>query len=807
MKNFIKSIFFYPVITLIIIMIGLFATYKYIIYNTTKTIISQGIREAQEDAYLLKNSIEDLSIIKKSTDIQRRVMLAATKQHIRRILLVSKTGKILYAYRYHFVGKQLEKKFEKNIVFYYHKAIKDNLGIQIHSQKNNIIDVIMQIDYLYNPETGTNTDGFLIMQYNLSPAIIQEKTELQKTMLWLFISISLLITIIFYIYYRSVIKKLLYIDYITSHMNDEMPKSHNHSRFLCLDDLIKNLTETTKHMAILARVFKCSSDSIIITDNKKQIIAVNPAFENVTGLSAKNVVGKTPELLAKFHLIPKTLHKFMLQQDVKNGQWSGEIIDKKIDGTNYTVYQTIFEMKDPVSHQTTHYVSITKDITDITQKQKEIEHLAYYDKLTGLINRSSFLNSLDKLIAQKSRKEEKFALIYIDLDNFKEINDTIGHEIGDRVLKYFSQRVQNCLRKEDIVARIGGDEFAIIIPDIETPEDALNVARKIIDNFKDPFKIGNKELSIGVSMGITIFPDDGIENKNLIAAADLAMNKAKEDGKNCFAFFETEMQKKVLKKFQIRKELEYAIYHDELFLHYQPKFDTQSEKINGFEALIRWKHPKRGVIPPYEFISIAENSALIVPMTEWIFKEVSKAYDRFKKNGYSNISIAINISAKHFQTKKLIELIKDTIQTSSLGYKNIELEVTESAVMENIKIAKEQLDTLHDLGIKVALDDYGTGHSSLAYLKHLPIDTLKIDKIFIDGIINNHKDRAIVNSTVKMAKSLGMKTVAEGVEDEMQANYIKEIGCSYIQGYFYSPPVDEESAMELLKQYINKQKS
>ncbi|RUM45956.1 MAG: hypothetical protein DSY46_01275, partial [Hydrogenimonas sp.] len=266
-------------------------------------------------------------------------------------------------------------------------------------------------------------------------------------------------------------------------------------------------------------------------------------------------------------------------------------------------------------------------------------------------------------------------------------------------------------------------------------------------------------------------------------------------------FFEAEMQEKALKQFQIREDLESALHDQSFILHYQPKIDIQTQRIIGFEALIRWKHPQLGLIPPNNFIPIAEKCGLIIPMTEWICHEVGQAYDRFRQQGYTDISIAINISAKHFQARRLIDLIEKTIHHSSIGYHHLELEVTESALMENLETAKEQLHALHQLGIQVALDDYGTGYSSLAYLKHLPIDILKIDKTFINGLAYDSKDRAIVEATIKMAESLGMRTVAEGVEEPEQVDYLKEVGCHYIQGYYYAPPLNEADAIALLKRY------
>jgi diguanylate cyclase (GGDEF)-like protein/PAS domain S-box-containing protein len=805
MKHFIKSIFFYPSVALFVCIVALLIAYSYMTYKTTEMIITQGLREATEDVYLLKNSLEELSNSKQEKSIQRKIMLIANKQLIQRILLINLNETILYADDDSLIGKNLKDAFDAPIAYHYHHELHDNRGAHIHPQRNHIIDVTLHLKNLYDPQNDRIDEGFLIMRYNLYPVIMAEKEKLQETMIWIFIAVSLFIALLFYLYYRAIIAKLLFIDTLTSQMQTVLRKPHTHSLLLSLDDLITDLIDSTKQLTVLARVFECSNDAILITDEKRCIITVNHAFEKLTGLLADEIIGQSADILVSHHIIPIHFYQEMWKRVQDKGQWSGEVIEEKANET-IMVHQTIFELKDTRTHQTTHYVFITKDLSEIMQKQREIETLSYHDKLTNLANRSSFLNTLDKLIAQKSRKGARFVLIYLDLDDFKEINDTIGYEAGDKILRYFAKRIKNSLRKEDIVARIGGDEFAIILSDLETPEEALYVARKIIDQFNKPFKIDNRQFTITTSMGIAIFPDDGNDDKKLLAAADLALHRAKENGQSQFAFFEPEMQEKALKQFQIREELKDAIKNQSFILHYQPKIDLQTQQIIGFEALIRWKHPKLGLIPPNDFIPIAEKCGVIIPMTEWICHEVGQAYDRFRQEGYTNISIAVNISAKHFQTRRLIDLIEATIHNSSIGYQHLELEVTESALMEDLETAKEQLHALHQLGIKVALDDYGTGYSSLAYLKHLPIDILKIDKSFINGLANDPKDRAIVETTIKMAHSLGMKTVAEGVEEAEQITYLEEMGCNYIQGYFYAPPLSEEDAMKLLKTYNTTQR-
>ncbi|RUM46331.1 MAG: hypothetical protein DSY46_00125, partial [Hydrogenimonas sp.] len=543
MKRFIKSIFFYPSIALLICIVALFIAYYYMTYKTTELIITQGLRTATEDVYLLKNRLEELSMTKKGESIQRKVMLIAKKQLLQRILLTTPNEKILYADDHTLVGKDLKDAFDPSTAYHYHHELHDNKGAHIHPQRHHIIDVTVHLKHLYNPEHHQIGEGFLIMRYNLSPIIMAEKEKLQETMIWIFAIVSLLIALFFYLYYRAIIAKLLFIDTLTSQMQTILRKPHAHSRLLSLDDLISHLIDSTKQLTVLARVFETSNDATLITDEKRRIITLNHAFEKLTGLPSDQLIGESADILIHHHIIPAPLYQEMWERVQQQGKWSGEIIKEQNDET-IMLHQTIFELKDSRTQRTTHYVFIIKDLSEIMQKQREIETLSYHDRLTNLPNRSSFLNTLDKLIAQKSRKGTRFVLIYLDLDNFKEINDTIGYETGDKVLRYFAKRIKNSLRKEDLIARIGGDEFAIILSDLETPEEALYVARKIIEQFNKPFKIDNRQFTISTSMGIAIFPDDGSNDIKLLAAADLALHRAKESGQSHFAFFEAEMQEK-----------------------------------------------------------------------------------------------------------------------------------------------------------------------------------------------------------------------------------------------------------------------
>ncbi|MBU1658173.1 EAL domain-containing protein [bacterium] len=803
MKKIINSLFFYPALALFIIFSGLLGLYIFSLEEAKETITQQTMQRSKEDAFLLKSIIEELSIAKKSSLIQREISRAATRKNIKYILLVSPDGTVLYGDRLHIISQTIEEVFGSIQASHYLKETRDKAGIHIHPTNSNHIDTTINLNYLYNPIHKILEKGHLLILSDLSAPLSEKKAELQTEFFQIYLGISFTILVLFYLYYRHFLRKLLYLEKISSQLQSSVKnRKFKQGEDFSLDTIVNRLTQTTQDLALMSHVIHFSNDAILITDKEKNIISVNPAFEELSGYNLKELLGKKPESLVKSHLMDQHFYINMWESIHKNGCWNGEIIDRRKNGSSYTVWQNIFTLQEPASGELSNYVAISKDISELMQKQREIENLAYYDGLTNLANRSYFLHLLNKLILQNNRIKHHFAMIYADLDDFKEINDTLGHAAGDKVLQQFALSLTQKLRSADIICRLGGDEFAIITPDITTPDGALEIANKIIGISKIPILIEGKMITVNVSVGVALYPDDGIDEKSLLKAADLAMYKSKENGKNQVTLFQEQMQKEANKRVQIREDLQNAIKNKEFILQYQPKVNTNTQIVSGFEVLIRWKHPKRGLIPPYEFIWIAEESGLIVPMTEWIFQEVNSVCGRFKEVSNHDFSFAINISAKHFQEQNLIVQIESSLQKQWIQNGCIEIEVTESAVMKEIEKAKEQLHALHGLGIKVSLDDYGTGHSSLSYLKHLPIDTIKIDKSFVDGITYDKKDRAIVSSTIQLAKNLGIITVVEGVETEEQARYVKDFGADFIQGYLYFKPLDEKDAMALC-QHLN----
>lgn len=799
MKRFFHSIFFFPVAGLVILSIALTTIYHYILEEEEKTLLTQVFDNAKEDIFLLKSLIEEYSLQKDPLRIQREVVRASTRKYVDRALILCPKGVVHYAGRRYVIGKTLESAFGPTLAAHYRREMADGREIHIHPDSQYRVDASIPLAYLYNPNKQIVENGFLIVHYDLSAPIARKRAELQREFLAIYGIIALAFITLFLFYYRHFIHKYLQLAHLSS--TSPADTTPNKKRFfVCIDDLVERQVESVTKMAVMSRVIEYSIDAILVTDAKKRIIAANPAFEDLTGHTMKEALGKRPEEMIKSGVMDEDFYRQMWEKIEKEGRWSGEIIDRRRDGTSFSAWQTIFAIKDPATRAVTNYVAMTRDISDLIEKQKQIRHLAFTDLLTDLPNRASFIESLNEILRVNKRSPRPFALFFIDLDDFKEINDTLGHSAGDRVLQAFARRMEEVLRDTDIPARFGGDEFGVLAPDIQTPEAALELSCRLVDAVQKPFKVGRHTRQVGSSIGIALYPGDGEDAETLLKAADIAMYRAKEKGKNRCTLFEENMQKEAAEKVRLRQELERAIATDELELHLQPKVDTDTDTIRKFEALIRWRHPARGMVGPWQFIPIAEESGLIIPMTEWILKEVDIFLDEFESAGFEYIVIAINISAHHFATQQLIDQIQESIGEHHIRAGRIELEVTESAVMKDIDTAKIQLRELHALGVHVALDDYGTGHSSLSYLKHLPIDTIKIDKTFIDGVPDDEKDCAIVESTIELARRLGMTTVAEGVETAEQARMLRHEGIDMIQGYYYAKPMPFDEAMALLRQ-------
>ena len=450
---------------------------------------------------------------------------------------------------------------------------------------------------------------------------------------------------------------------------------------------------------------------------------------------------------------------------------------------------------------------VIHDITHLKKSEQEVAYYAYYDTLTELPNRRLFINQLESSIAAAKRRKEKVSLLFIDLDRFKQVNDSFGHHAGDDLLCQAANRIKDCVRASDVigatsgssqsdenkVARLAGDEFTVILCEVESVKNVAIIAQRIIDKFKEPFGIGEHQVFISASIGVAFYPDDGDNVETLLQHADAAMYHAKDQGRNNFQLFSAEMNRYLRDQLTLEMDLKIALREGgQLTLHYQPQINASSQLITGFEALIRWQHPTKGLLMPLDFIGLAESSGLIVEMGQWILNEACTQAKKWQDEHGKNYQIAVNLSALQFNKKCLPSQVEQAIEISGLDSRLLELEITETAIINDVAETIPLLFDLKKLGIKLAIDDFGTGYSSLSYLKNFPIDTLKIDKSFIDEIVLNDKDAAIAHTIVQLAGNLGLSTIAEGVEYSEQQTVLHEMGCSQLQGYLFSKPLTPE---------------
>lgn len=459
-------------------------------------------------------------------------------------------------------------------------------------------------------------------------------------------------------------------------------------------------------------------------------------------------------------------------------------------------------------------IKISGTIQDISERKKaeeQIQHLALHDGLTGLPNRLLFEEQVDKALAAAQRLDQKLATLFFDLDRFKNINDSLGHHVGDALLKEVAKRVTHCLRKSDYMvrgametsdntmARMGGDEFTVLLPNLSHAEDAARVARRIMEALAIPFQVGGGEVFVSASIGIALYPIDGSDVATLIKNSDAAMYHAKNEGRNNYQFFTESMNKEAAAKLSLENDLRKAVSEEQLVLYYQPQIDIATRDIFGVEALIRWRHPQRGLVPPVEFIPLAEERGLIVAISEWVLRTACAQAQAWHQSGLRKITVAVNMASPSFKQENLLQVVTDALEGSGLEAKYLELEVTESIMVHDMKTVLPTLKALKDIGIHLSIDDFGTGYSSLSYLQHFPIDALKIDQTFVSDIDEN-RGSAIVRAIIAMSASLNLTVIAEGVETESQAKFLLENGCHKMQGYLFSRPLPVDEMTRLLQQ-------
>ena len=542
-----------------------------------------------------------------------------------------------------------------------------------------------------------------------------------------------------------------------------------------------------EELQLAAKVIENTTNGVMITDARQKIIYVNDVLCRITGYGREELEGKLPGLLSSgWH--DAAYYKKMWKSITETGQWRGEIRDRRKNGEYYIAELSIFVLKNDAG-AITNYIAITDDVTEKKQKEELIHNLAFYDSLTGLPNRVMFQQMFESAIKKAHRKGEGCALLFFDLDNFKNVNDTLGHTVGDRLLKEVSERLGGMLREGDKLCRLGGDEFTVIIEEHEGPVGVAHVAEKINQALAAPFEIDYHQLFIGGSIGISLYPTDGTDYAALVKAADTAMYYVKETGKSSYQFFTEELNQLTTERMMIENALRQATQRDEMFLVYQPKIDLSSGRVYGMEALLRWKHPEMGFIPPDKFIVIAEETGQITQIGTWVALQALLDTCRLHRAGFSELVVSVNVSGIQLNQANFVSAFLGALIHTGIDKSKVELEITESALLNQVEEAMEKLNTLNEQGVKLSIDDFGTGYSSLSYLKKLPVQTLKIDRSFIDDIVTDGDDRSITSSIISLAHNMGMEVVAEGVETSEQVEVVKALGCEKVQGYFYAKPM------------------
>jgi len=565
----------------------------------------------------------------------------------------------------------------------------------------------------------------------------------------------------------------------------------------CTDITIQKQKEIQLEQS--AVFYENSNEGIIITNTNGKIISVNKSFCKITGYTRNEALGKTPKFLNS-GIHDKNFYENMWDSLKNNDSWQGEIWNKRKNGEIYPEWLSIAKVVNP-KYKEEFYIAIFSDITTLKEADKKLHFYANHDILTGLPNRVQFETHFKNALLISKKKNHKLALFFIDIDKFKDVNDTFGHTIGDEMLKAIAKRLQKSIRNDDFIARLGGDEFVLIIKDIKHLEEITLLANQINEEIKEPIAIEDKVFFMSLSMGISLYPEHGFETEDLIKYADAAMYEVKESGRNGFKIYNQAMTDKVSYKFTLQNELEVSIKKDEFEMYYQAVVDIKTDKIIGTEALVRWNHNKRGLLTPFHFVSIIEESRMNIEFGELVFKKVLHDIQTINSAlGNNHLKVSINISAKHFFEPQFVNSIVDFCKDFSIEPNQIELELLETHIMKNSKISEIKLNKLHAMGFCVAIDDFGTGYSSLSYLKNFKVDKLKIDQSFIRDFTHDKSDKAIVEAIIKLSNTFGMKVQAEGVETQEHLKLLREMNCDLAQGYYYNIPMPLDKFLELTRE-------
>ncbi|MEH6814075.1 MAG: EAL domain-containing protein [Motiliproteus sp.] len=578
---------------------------------------------------------------------------------------------------------------------------------------------------------------------------------------------------------------------------------------LALSDEVRQHEQAQQQLRLSHEVLNSTSEAVVITDKNGSVEYVNEAYCQLTGYSREQMLGSNPRI-HKSGRHDKKFYEDMWSALIQDDHWRGEVWDRRKNGQIYPKWLSISAVKDD-NASTSHFVGVFSDITDRKDQQERLERLAHYDPLTGLPNRLLFKERVKrKMVGAERDAAKRTALLFIDLDHFKHVNDSLGHAAGDHLLVEVANRINHCLRSSDavgrcaggegdhVVARMGGDEFTVALDCIESTESVAVVIERLRNALEAPVVIDDQDVFVSASIGVSIYPDDGSSYEQLVKNADKAMYRSKKGGRNQFNFFSAEMDSIANRRIELESGLRKALSEENFILHYQPQIDVGSGLVTSVETLIRWQHPDKGLIPPGDFIQVAEDTGLIVAIGEWVFLNSCKQVMHWNRTISPDIKLAVNLSARQFKDPELLQKIMSALKESGLPPQRIELEVTESVMIDDIDEAVSTLNKIRETGISVAIDDFGTGFSSLSYLRKLPVDTLKVDRGFTAKINQDDKVAAIVETIIHLGKRLNLNIVAEGVETLEQSDLLQVFGCDNQQGFLFSRPLSVADAEKYL---------
>ena len=553
--------------------------------------------------------------------------------------------------------------------------------------------------------------------------------------------------------------------------------------------------QADEHRRVIAQVFDTSQEGIFITDADTRFISVNQSFTRITGYTPDDVKGQTPRLLSSGRQ-DKAFYQSMWALIGSDGRWEGEIWNRRKSGEIYPEWLVISAIKD-ARNQVMQYLGIFTETSSRKEAEARILRLVNYDSLTNLPNRALLFDRARVAIASAARNQTTTAVLHLNVDHFKHINESFGHDAGDEVLKAVAQRLVNHLKPEDTVSRLGADDFIVLLPNT-TAVDAGKVALRLMADLSTAMQVAEQTLSVTASLGIATFPDNGADLLKLMQAAEAAVDLAKREGRNTVRFFTPALHEQLQATLAIERDLQHAVARGQLVLHYQPQVDARTRHIVGTEALVRWQHPEWGLVPPVRFIPVAEQTGLIRSIGEWVLNQALADTAAWQAAGLPVVPVAVNLSVVQFRHAGLQDTVTRALQACGLAPGMLELELTESVAMEDSEFTVATINALKTLGVKLSIDDFGTGYSSLSYLKRFAVDKLKIDQSFVRGLNHDAEDEAIVTAVISLANSLGLHTIAEGVETEEQAAFLKASGCDEFQGYLFSKPVPAEALAALL---------